>query len=176
MQDALARDDRDVAEIEADQYLVFSVGSQEFGVQAMWVQQITPILQTTAVPNAPDYIDGIINLGGRLVSTVNFRAKFGFESREHDEDGRIIIVEQTGFPVGVIVDSVEEVVKIPNDAVQTLHGTTPGDLSEEFITGVGVLGERLIILLDMKRVLAQAELDDPEAIRQAIEAAAAIDS
>lgn len=171
MSDEPMRNDIEAEEIEEDQYLVFTIQSQEFGIQAMRVQEISQVLDTTDVPNAPAYIDGIVNLRGRLASAINFRKKFGFEQIEQDDDTRIIIVEQTGYPIGIVVDSVEEVIQIPDGNVQELPETSSSDVSEEAITGVGMLGERLIILLDLEQVLTKTEMGDMEAVKQAIDAA-----
>ncbi|MCJ7829426.1 MAG: chemotaxis protein CheW, partial [Dehalococcoidia bacterium] len=81
-----------VEEVEPDQYLVFSVKSQEFAFQAMRIQEISRVLPITEVPNAPSYIDGVTNLRGRLATVMSFRRKFGFGSRKHDEDTRTIVV------------------------------------------------------------------------------------
>ena len=94
----------------------------------MRVQEISAMIDITKVPQAPTYIEGILNLRGRLVSVINFRKKFGFEAKKQDEDTRIIIVEHRGFPIGIMVDSVEEVIRIPDENVQKLargdrHGT-----------------------------------------------------
>lgn len=145
-------------EIERDQYLVFTVKEQEFGIQAMRIQEISVPLPVTEVPNAPLYVEGIMNLRGHLVSVVNFRRKFGFETKEYDEDTRIIMVEHSGFPIGIIVDSVEEVIKITDEKVQKLPETTTTQTLEEYITGVGMLEGRLIILLDADNVLTKAEV------------------
>lgn len=145
-------------EIERDQYLVFIVKAQEFGVQAMRIQEISAPLPVTKVPNAPPYVEGIMNLRGHLVSVINFRRKFGFETKEYDEDTRIIMVEHSGFPIGIIVDSVEEVIKITDEKVQKLPETTTTLMLEEYITGVGMLEGRLIILLDADNVLTKAEV------------------
>ena len=158
-------------EVEADQILVFTNKSQEFGFQAMWVQEVTSMLGVSEVPNAPPYVEGIINLRGRLTSVINFRRKFGFESKEHDEDTRIIIIEHNGFPVGVVVDSVEEVIKIPEETVQKLPESTTTSVSEEYIRGVGMLENRLIMLLDVDKVLTKTESIDLAAISQAVDQA-----
>src|SRR5438876_9956514 len=97
--------DEDGEGIERDQYLVFTAMSQEYGIQGMRVQEISAMIEITKVPKAPAYIEGILNLRGRLVSIINFRRKFGFEPKSQDEDTRIIIVEHSGFPIGIMVDS-----------------------------------------------------------------------
>jgi len=155
-------------EVEADQYLVFTAQSQELGVQAMRVQEISQVLPVSHVPNAPPYIEGIMNLRGRIASVINFRRKFGFEPKEHDEDTRVIVVEMDGYPIGITVDSVEEVVKIPDSSVQNLPESTSTTESKEYITGIGMLDKRLIILLDLDKVLTGAALINMDELNQAI--------
>ena len=165
----VTKEDIEAEEIEKDQYLVFTSKSQEFGIQAMRVHEISAPLGITKVPKAPPYIEGIVNLRGRLVSVLDFRKKFRFEQKEHDEDTRIIIVECGGYPTGIIVDSVEEVIKIPDEKVQKLPEGAATCVSQEYVTGIGMLDNRLIILLDVDKVLTKADLLELEATRQTIE-------
>ncbi len=165
----VTKEDIEAEEIEKDQYLVFTSKSQEFGIQAMRVHEISAPLGITKVPKAPPYIEGIVNLRGRLVSVLDFRKKFRFEQKEHDEDTRIIIVECGGYPTGIIVDSVEEVIKIPDEKVQKLPEGAATSVSQEYVTGIGMLDNRLIILLDVDKVLTKADLLELEATRQTIE-------
>ena len=162
-------DDVQAEEVEQDQYLVFTVESQEFGIQAIRIQEISPLLETTSVPSAPPYIEGILNLRGQLASVINFRRKFGFSPREYDEDTRIIVVEQKTFPIGILVDAVEEVIRIPDEVVQDLPESTTTSVSEDYITGVGMLDKRLIILLDVDKVLTKTEAVELEAIRKQVD-------
>ncbi|HWP46182.1 MAG TPA: chemotaxis protein CheW [Candidatus Limnocylindrales bacterium] len=168
MSDEVVRDnlDEEEIEVETDQYLVFTVKNQEFGFQAMRVQEISSVINTTEIPNAPPYIEGIMNLRGRLASVISFRKKFGFEPKEYDEDTRIIILEQGGFPIGIVVDSVEEVIKIPDEKVQKLPQTSITPISEEYIIGVGILDKRLIILLDVDKVLSKTEIAEVSTVSQ----------
>ena len=162
-------DEIEEEELEQDENLVFTVRSQEFGIQAMRVQEISRVLPTTDVPNAPPYIEGIMNLRGRLASVINFRKKLGFEPKEHDEDTRVIVVELDTFPIGIIVDAVEEVIKIPEEKVQKLPESTTTSASKDYMTGVGMLDNRLIILLDVDKVLTSAELIELGEINQMVE-------
>jgi len=164
-------DEIEEEELEQDQNLVFTVRSQEFGIQAVRVQEISTVLPTTKVPNAPSYIEGIMNLRGRLASVINFRKKLGFELKEHDEDTRVIVVELGTFPIGIIVDSVEEVIKIPDEKVQKLPESTTTSVSKDYMTGVGMLDNRLIILLDVDKVLTSTELIELGEINQMMEKA-----
>lgn len=156
-------------EIEKDQYLIFVVRGQEFGIQAMKVQEISRVLATTSVPNAPHYIEGIMNLRGRLSTVIDFRKRFGFEPKAPDEDTRFVIVEHGGFPVGIIVDSVEEVIRIQDEAVHKLSEAITEMVREEYVIGVGMLEKRLIILLDVEKFLGRMELIEPQALKQAME-------
>ncbi|MBI5142469.1 MAG: chemotaxis protein CheW [Nitrospirae bacterium] len=165
----LLREDAEAEEIEQDQYLVFTVKGQEFGVQAMRIQEINAMQDIAEVPNAPHYVEGILNLRGRLVSVINFRKRFGFEAKEHDEDTRIIIMEHAGFPVGIIVDIVEEVIKIQGEKVQQIPPTATSSLPEGYITGVGLMDNRLIILLDADRILNKSDIPDALAMKDVID-------
>lgn len=154
-------------EVEKDQYLVFSIESQEYGIQAMKVQEISRVLPTTKIPNAPPYIEGIMNLRGKLGSVINFRRKFAFPDRGADEDTRMIIIEKANFPTGIIVDSVQEVIRIAEETVQAMPESSRNTVVEDYVTGVGMLENRLIILLDMNRVL-DSDFQETESIKQAI--------
>jgi len=171
MVNELVTDEIEEEELEQDENLVFTVKSQEFGIQAARVQEISRVLPTTDVPNAPPYIEGIMNLRGRLASVINFRKKLGFEPKEHDEDTRVIVVELDTFPIGIIVDAVEEVIKIPEEKVQKLPESTTTSVSRDYMTGVGMLDNRLIILLDVDKVLTSTELIEMGEITQMMEKA-----
>ena len=165
----LTTEDTEAEEIEKDQYLVFTSKSQEFGIQAMRVHEISTPLGITEIPNTPAHIEGIVNLRGRLVSVIDFRKKLRFYVKEHDEDTRVIIVECGGYPTGIVVDSVEEVIKITDEKVKNLPEGVAATVSHEYITGVGVLDNRLIVLLDIDKVLTKAELSELVVARQATE-------
>ena len=169
MVNEVVTDELEEEELELDQNLVFTVKSQEFGIQAVRIQEISTVLPTTKVPNVPSYIEGIMNLRGRLASVINFRKKLGFEPKEHDEDTRVIVVELDTFPVGIIVDSVEEVIKIPEEKMQKLPESATTSASKDYMTGVGMLDNRLVILLDVDKVLTSAELIELGEINQMME-------
>ena len=156
-------------EVEGDQYLIFGIEEQEFGIQAMRVQEISTILPITKVPHAPPNVEGIMNLRGKLASVLSFRQMFSFPDRTFDEDTRIIVVEHDAYPLGLIVDAVEEVVKIPDEIVHTLPEATSKAIAEEFIRGVGMLDKRLIILLNIERIVGKPELLSADIMKKAIE-------
>lgn len=159
--------DEDV-EIEHDQFLIYTIDGQEFGIQAMRVQEISVILPVTRIPNTPSYIEGIMNLRGRLASVLNFRKIFGFDSHPDDEDTRIVIVEYESFRIGIIVDSVEEVIKIPDNAIHKLPESTGKSVTEEYITGIGMLDKRIIIILNIDRILNNSEIQNTDTLKAAM--------
>lgn len=156
-------------EIQQDQYLVFGIDSQEFGLRAIRVQGISAALGTTKVPTAQRYVEGILNHRGQLATVISFRKKFEYEPKEHDEDTRTIMVEMGGFPIGIVVDRVEEVISIPNERVQQLPASSSLSAPEECIAGVGMLDDRLIVLLDVDKVLTETESMETGALRRAID-------
>jgi len=158
MPEEIIKNDFEEEELEQDQYLVFKVHSQEFGFQAIKVLEISSVLSVREVPNTPEYIEGITNLRGRLVTVINFRKKFGFDEKENDEDTRIVILESGHFPIGIIVDSAEEVIKIPDETVQEVPESTSVRGAKDYMTGIGVLDNRLIILFDPDKILSETEL------------------
>jgi purine-binding chemotaxis protein CheW len=156
MQGQIIDDKIDAEEVEHDQYLVFKVKSQEFCIQAM------------QVPNSFPYIDGVANLRGRLSTVINFRKKIGLEEKQHDEETRIIVIEDKGYPIGMTVDSVEEVIKIPGDLVHKLPGTTSNVIEDEPITGIGMVNKRMIIMLDIKKILDRNTVFNLEEMKQVL--------
>ncbi|MBU1053627.1 MAG: chemotaxis protein CheW [Proteobacteria bacterium] len=168
MKEQIINDDTEIEEIEQDQYLVFKINVQEFCIQAMWVQEISRPLELTQVPNSLSYIDGVANLRGRLSTVINFRKKIGFEQKPYDEETRIIVIEHKGFPIGMTVDSVEEVIKIPDDLVHKLPASTNNVMEDEPITGIGMVNKRMVIMLDIKKILDGTEMPNLEKIKQAL--------
>ena len=169
MVDETNKEDFEEEEIEHDQYIVFMVNAQEFGLQAMRVREISSMFDIAKVPNTSPYIEGIMNLRGNLVTVINIRKKFGFKIKKYDEDTRIIVVEKDDFPIGIIADSVEEVIKIPDDKRQKIHESVSISKAKEYITGVGVLDKRLIVLLDLDKIILNNDLLKAGEITQLVE-------
>lgn len=173
MEVATIMEEVEAEEVEQDQYLIFACASQEFGIQGMRVQEISAPLGITKIPGTPAHLEGIGNLRGLLVSVIDFRTKFGFPPKARDEDTRIVLAEYEGHPIGITVDSVEEVIRIPDEKVQKLPEGIEASVSRELITGVGLLDDRMIILLNVDKVLTKSDLIEPEAVRRAVEQAQA---
>jgi purine-binding chemotaxis protein CheW len=161
-QDQLRRetmyDQEEVKKGEAEllQLVTFSIGEEEFGVEILKVQEINRMMEITRVPKAPDFVEGVINLRGRVIPVIDLRKRFGLESKVHDKDTRIIVIEINKMIVGFVVDAVSEVLRIPADTVEPPPPVVAG-LDSEYISGVGKLEDRLLILLDLDRLLTRQE-------------------
>src|SRR5512140_873748 len=95
------------------QLVSFSIGEEEFGVDILKVQEINRMVEVTRVPNAPEYVDGVINLRGKVIPIIDLRRRFGMERKGKDKNTRIIVVELSGKILGFVVDAVSEVLRIP---------------------------------------------------------------
>lgn len=134
------------------QLVSFEIGDEEFGVDILKVQEINRMLEVTRVPNAPEYVDGVINLRGKVIPIIDLRRRFGMARKEHDKNTRIVVVELSGKVVGFVVDAVSEVLRIPRSVTEPPPSLVAG-IEAEYITAVGKLDDRLLILLDLEKVL-----------------------
>jgi purine-binding chemotaxis protein CheW len=140
---------------ELIQLVSFHVGGEEFGLDILRVQEIIRIQQLTRVPNSPPFVDGVINLRGKVIPVIALRKRIGLEELAHDKQTRIVVVEVRGTVLGFIVDSVSEVLRIPADTVEPPPRL--GKVEREYVSGVGKLDNRLLILLDVDRLLEESE-------------------
>ncbi len=141
-----------------DLHLVgFRVGHETFGVPIHLVHEIVRIPEITAVPDAPAYIEGVINLRGKIVSIIDLRKRFGESEIKPDRKNRVMVIEIDKKMVGLIVDSASEVLKLPPSEVEDPPNVfKEGELN--YVTGVGKLKGRLIILIDLTKILQRGEL------------------
>jgi purine-binding chemotaxis protein CheW len=135
----------------------FRIGRETFGVPISLVHEIVRVPDITAVPDAPDYIEGVINLRGKIVSIIDLRKRFGEKEVLSSKKNRILVVEMEKKMVGLVVDAASEVLKIPPSEVEA-----PPNVFEEgelnYVTGVGKLNSRLIILIELSKILQRGEL------------------
>ncbi len=141
-----------------DMHIVgFRIGKETFGVPIALVHEIVRVPEITAVPDAPACVEGVINLRGRIISVVDLRKRFGEKDSSRNKKNRILVAEVDGKLVGLVVDSASEVLKIPHSDIDK-----PPQVYEEnelnYVTGVGKLNGRLIILVDMSKILRPGEL------------------
>jgi len=153
MEETLKKQDAELLQL-----VTFSIGEEEFGVDILSVQEIIRMMDITKVPRAPDFVEGVINLRGKVIPIIDLRRRFGLVTRDHDKHTRIIVIEINNMIVGFVVDSVSEVLRIPASTVEPPPPVVSG-LESEYISGVGKLEDRLLILLDLNKLLSGEERD-----------------
>ena len=138
------------------QLVSFNIGSEEFGVDILKVQEINRMVDITRVPQSPHYVEGVINLRGKVIPIVDLRKRFSLETREYDKDTRIVVVDIVGHVTGVVVDSVSEVLRLKADTIEPAPEIVTS-ISSDYIEGVAKLEDRLLILLDLSKVIDVGE-------------------
>ena len=141
---------------EVRQIISFSVGEEEYGLELLRVKEVIRVREITWLPKAPSFVKGIINLRGDVIPIIDLRDKFGLESREDRAQTRVIVVEIEGRLMGLVGDSASQVVRIPADQVDP-PPPVPGGFSQNLITGVGKIEDRLVILLNVDSILTVDE-------------------
>ena len=143
--------------MEKDYQVVgFRIGDETYGVRIASVREIVRVPEITNVPNAPEMIEGVINLRGRIIPVMDLRKRFGNSPVAPDKKNRILVVELENKLLGLIVSSASEVLKIPPSEIES-PGSVFAEGESSYVTGVGKLKGRLIILLDIGRLLRQPE-------------------
>ena len=149
------------------QVVGFRIGRETFGLPISIVREIVRVPEITSVPNAPDYIEGVINLRGRIIPVVDLRKRFGDKSFERDKKNRIVVVELQSRAIGLIVHSASEVLRIRPSEIDEPHNVfKEGELN--YITGIGKLNGRLVILLDLNKILERGELNHLEEVADSV--------
>jgi len=144
---------QNISSADVNQYLTFSLGNEEYGVDILKVQEIKGYTTTTRVPNAPRDVVGVLNLRGTIVPIVDLRYKFGLDSIEYNQFTAVVVMVVQNRVMGMIVDSVSEVMSISASSVQPPPDF--GGISSNLIQGIAKVGEKLITLLDIDAVLVQ---------------------
>lgn len=138
------------------QIVGFRVGQENFGVPISLVHEIVPMMEITAVPDAPQYIEGVVNLRGKIIPVMDLRKRFA-EPAVPNRRNRILVAGLEGHLVGLVVDAASEVLKLDPEAIEPPPNVfEKGELN--YVTGVGKLANRLIILIDLARIMQRGEL------------------
>lgn len=138
------------------QIITFHVGKEEFSVSIHKVQEIIRLTDITSVPNSPPFVEGVINLRGQVIPVIDARKRFGLYEAERTDASRIIVVDSDGKIVGLIVDSVTEVLQLSKNSVEPPPDIV-GSVDSDYIDGVGKYDNRLVILLNLDKVLTFKE-------------------
>jgi purine-binding chemotaxis protein CheW len=142
---------------QKDKYLTFHLGTEDYGIEIRFVTEIIGIQKITVIPEMPDYIKGVINLRGKIIPVMDIRMRFRLESRIYDERTCVVVVNINDSSVGLVVDTVSEVVDIPENQIESASGLNRGK-ANAFIQGIGKIGDDIKIILDVNRLLYDGEL------------------
>lgn len=146
-----------VNEVDEKQLVVFDLADETYGVDIGSVREIIRIQEITKVPRTPDYVEGVINLRGKVIPVIDLRKKFGFQKAEVTKDTRIVVVDINGADIGVVVDAVTEVLRLSSDAVEPPTGVIT-TAESDYLLGIAKLESRLIILLDLQKALLNIDV------------------
>lgn len=152
----------------AGKYLTFKLDTEEFGLEILKVQEIIKMMDITRVPRTPDFVRGVINLRGKVIPVVDLRRKFDMESREETEKTCIIVVtvqrESGAVVMGIIVDEVSEVLDVAGESIEP-PPEFGGVVDTTFILGMGKVGDRVVTLMDVDKVLSTKDVEAVAAVK-----------
>lgn len=138
------------------QLVTFKLAGQKYAIDILKVQEIDNMKEITSIPNAPPFLEGAINLRGKVIPVLNLGKKFGFDNTEANELAKIVIMDIRGVIMGILVDSVSDVLRISQDLVEPPPPVS-SIITTEFIAGIAKLDEGLVILLDLDKLLDDQE-------------------
>jgi purine-binding chemotaxis protein CheW len=139
------------------QLVTFGLGSEEFAIDILKVQEINKMVEITTVPKSPHFVEGVINLRGKVIPIIDLRKKLNLQVTEYTKDSRIIVVVLGRKIIGLIVDSVYEVLRLPEKTIEPPPLIVAGGIDSQYIQGVGKLEDRLLILLNLDNLFSQEE-------------------
>ncbi len=135
-------------------YLTFALREEEFGVEIHLIREIIKLMEITAVPQVPGYVKGVINLRGKVIPVIDLRLKFGIEKTDYTNETCIIVLDIEGVYIGIIVDHVCEVLEVAKQDIDPPPMFGSG-IRTDFILGMGKVGEKVKMLLNIKKVLME---------------------
>ena len=143
--------------VEGGKFLTFQLSDEEYGLEILKVREIIGLMDITTVPQTPDYVKGVVNLRGQVIPVIDLRLKFGLNEGDYGKRTCIIVVDVGGVMMGIVVDTVSEVMDIVSENIEQTpsFGTK---LNTDYILGMGKVNERVKILLDIDKVLTAEDL------------------
>ncbi len=157
MSKALVPVNSEEARGELIQLVSFNLDQEEYGVDVLKVREIIRVPVLTRVPNTPHYVDGVINLRGKVIPIISMRKKFGLMETENDKQTRIMVMDVDGELMGFTVDAVSEVIRISGSEIQPSPAVVASGIDQECIAGVINQAERLLVLLDLEKMFSAEE-------------------
>ncbi|PXF52255.1 MAG: chemotaxis protein CheW [Deltaproteobacteria bacterium] len=143
---------------EVQQYVIFSINEQTYGIEILKIKEVVSYRKITPLPNMRGFIKGIINLRGVVLPVFDLREKFNLPETTYTHFHTIIVMEISGRVIGVIVDEITDVVEILPEEIQATSNLPPG-MKTEYIKGIGKKEDKLVVLLDIDRLLSPEELE-----------------
>lgn len=159
-------DERTGQKQEEIQLVVFRIGNEDFGVKIQQVREIVRLIPITPIPKAPDCIEGVVNLRGTILAVMDLSKRLHIKGNPPSEKTRIIVVELDNNVVGMIVDEVSEVLRIPLNRVEKTPNILTSEVTQKYISGVGKLESRLLILIDLSVILSLEELEQVKMVSE----------
>jgi purine-binding chemotaxis protein CheW len=141
----------------ASEFLTFRLGKEEYGIEILKVQEIRRWEQPTSIANAPEFIKGVINLRGTIVPVVDMRIRFGLGEAAYDMFTVVIILNLSGRIVGIVVDAVSDVITLDAGQIRAAPDFS-ASFDTQYITGLGTLDHRMLILMDIEKLMTSAEM------------------
>lgn len=147
---------------EEIQVVMFSLANEEFAAKTNQIREITKMIEITKMPKAPSFIEGVMNLRGQVIAVIDLAKQLGLPTSEWGEETRNMVVDMDGNIVGMIVDTVTEVLKISTENIDPTPPLIESRIDTRYIEGIGKLEDRLFVLLDLKKVLSLEEVESVE--------------
>ncbi|NCD34266.1 MAG: purine-binding chemotaxis protein CheW [Spartobacteria bacterium] len=141
-----------------DRYLTFRVGKEVYGINIYHVIEIVSVHKITVVPDMPEFVKGVINLRGQVIPIIDVRLRFSMEPRAYDERTCIVVVKVKDINIGMVVDTVNEVLDIPPEQISPPPRSSSQSGGGRYIQGMGKIGDQVKILLDVEKLLFEEEL------------------
>jgi purine-binding chemotaxis protein CheW len=142
----------------SNEYLTFKLGNEEYGIEILKVQEIRGYEAVTRIANAPEFIKGVVNLRGIIVPIVDMRIKFKLGEAEYNQFTVVIILNVAGRVVGMVVDSVSDVIQLTAEQIRPAPDFSASAFDTQYITGLGTIEERMLILVDIERLMSGADM------------------
>ena len=157
LDDTLGVDDEN-EDTQANKYLFFKIGKESYGIGIWHIIEIIELQRISEVPDMPSYVKGVINLRGKVIPIIDLRLRFGLEERSYDDRNCIVVTEIDKVLIGFIVDTVEEVVEIPENQVEPPPQFKSVRSEDRYISGLGKVGDAVKILLDVEKIIQDQSL------------------
>lgn len=147
-----------IEDTQKDKYLLFAIDKESYGIEIQYIEEIIGIQEVTEIPDQPKYMMGVINLRGKIIPIMDIRKRFNKPFKEYNDRTCIIVMMLKEMWVGLVVDTVSEVLDIPEEAISSPPKVNE-DYKNRFIKGIGKVGDRVKIILDCEQLLGQEELE-----------------